>query len=162
MNHLSPQLQSKLLFVSKDCFPSKNNNVIKIDNDNEPYSYHVAKTKMYVFDQNDLGNFLLWYWHNDKESFLVDLSNIDYEKHWQYFSGNNQDFNIIYPDADTFNSNVIENPNMVQIYDNLITVNGIDHFINQVVIPNYKMIDIKKINNTYYKFATNCGTQIFM
>ena len=24
MNHLSTQLQTKLLFVSKDCFPSKN------------------------------------------------------------------------------------------------------------------------------------------
>jgi hypothetical protein len=160
MNHLSPQLQTKLLFESKERFFSSNNNVIKIDN--EPYSYYVAKTKMYVFDQNDLFDFLVWYWNNQKESFLVDLSDIDYEKPWKYFSNNNNGFVNLYPDADTFNSNVIENPNMVQIYDNLIAVNGIDDFINQVVLNKYKLMGIKKINNTYYKFATNCGTQIFM
>ncbi len=162
MNQLANDVQTKLLYVSKDCFPNNVNNIVmKIIN--EPYSYQISKTKMYVFDINDLLNFLIWYWHNQKETFLFDMSSI-YKKQWKYFYDNNVGgvFKDLYPDADTFNSNVIENVNMVQIYENLIGFNGINDFINELVIPNYKSMDIKKYSNTYYKFATNCGTQILI
>ncbi len=159
MNQLANDVQTKLLLVSKDYFPSNVNNVVQIAN--EPYSYQISKTKMYVFDLNDLSNFLTWYWNNHQESFLFDLSEI-YEKQWKYFYNTDNLFKNVYPDADTFNSNVIENANMVHIYDNIIAVNGINNFINQFVIPNYKSMDIKKYHNTYYKFAKNCGTQIFI
>lgn len=159
MNQLANNVQTKLLLVSKDYFPSNVNNVVQIAN--EPYSYQISKTKMYVFDLNDLSNFLTWYWNNHQESFLFDLSEI-YEKQWKYFYNTDNLFKNVYPDADTFNSNVIENANMVHIYDNIIAVNGINNFINQFVIPNYKSMDIKKYHNTYYKFAKNCGTQIFI
>ncbi len=159
MNQLANNVQTKLLLVSKDYFPSNVNNVVQIAN--EPYSYQISKTKMYVFDLNDLSNFLTWYWNNHQESFLFDLSEI-YHKQWKYFYNTDNLFKNAYPDADTFYSNVIENANMVHIYDNIIAVNGINNFINQFVIPNYKSMDIKKYHNTYYKFAKNCGTQIFI
>ncbi len=161
MNQLANDVQTKLLYVSKNYFGNGNNIVAKIIN--EPYSYQISKTKMYVFDQNNLFNFLIWYWHNQKETFLFDLSEI-YKKQWKYFYDNDVDgvFKNLYPDANTFNSNVIENVNIVQIYDNLIAVNGINNFINELVIINYKSMDIQKYSNTYYKFATNCGIQIIL
>jgi hypothetical protein len=51
---------------------------------------------------------------------------------------------------------------MVEIYDGLINVVGIDNFINCLIINKYKSMDFRKTNNIIYKFATDCGTQIFL
>lgn len=161
MNQLDRQLKSKLIHVSKQYFPvNTNNNVIKINH--EPYSYCISITKMYVFDQNDLVNFLIWYWNNYRESFLFDVYHISHKIQWKYFCDYNPGFIDLYPDTDTFRSNVFEQNDLVNIYSNLINVNGFNHFINNVVINNYKSMDIKKNYNKLYKFATDCGTQIFI
>ncbi len=159
MNQLDSSIKTKLLFESKERFSSNaDNTVLQIDN--EPYSFRISKTKMYVFDQDDLIDFLAWYWFNEKESFLVDLSDIDHKTQWKYFCDNNPGFIHLYPNPDSFTTNVYENVNLVNIYDNLVMVNGINHFINHVVLNKYKRMGIKKLNNIYYKFATNCGRQI--
>jgi hypothetical protein len=147
--------------MSKQYFPSNNNNnITKINN--EPYSYKIGKIKMYVFDENELFNFLTWYWYNSKESFLTDFCNINYKIPWKYFCEKIHEFKTNYPNVDTYNSNIIEQANMVEIYDGLINVVGIDNFINCLIINKYKSMDFRKTNNIIYKFATDCGTQIFL
>ncbi len=154
MNQLDKQLQTKLLYISNQYF-SSNGNIDFIKIADEPYTYKISRTKMYVFNENELLDFLMWYWFNEQESFIFDSINIDYKKHWKYFSDNNPGFRNLYPDADTFNSNVIEQPNAFNTYNNLININGINHFINHVIIDKYKLMDIKKNKNVYYKFAKN-------
>ncbi len=61
MNQLDSSIKTKLLFESKERFSSNaDNTVLQIDN--EPYSFRISKTKMYVSDQDDLIDFLAWYW----------------------------------------------------------------------------------------------------
>jgi hypothetical protein len=153
--------RSKLFYVSNQYFPSHTiqKNIIKINN--EPYSYWIDKTKMYVFCENELFDFLVWYWNFCKESFLVDFCNINYSIPWKYFCNKITDFKTNYPNVDTYNSNIIEKDNLVEIYNDLINVVGLDNFINSIVIHKYKLMSIKKTNNVLYKFATDCGKQIF-
>lgn len=153
--------QSKLFYASNQYFPSHTikKNIIKINN--EPYSYWIDKTKMYVFEEDKLFDFLVWYWNFDKESFLIDFCDINYSIPWKYFCDKIPDFKTNYPNVDIYNSNIIEQANMVDIYDDLINVVGLDNFINCIVIKKYKTMGIKKTNNVLYKFATDCGKQIF-
>ena len=157
---IDKKILSKILNISKEYFPYKtNNNIIKINN--EPYSYWIGKTKMYIFNQDELFNFLVWYWDNCRESFLVDFCNIDYDKPWKYFCEKVPGFKTNYPNVDIYNSNIIEQHNLVEIYDGLINIVGIDDFINCLIKQSIKSMGFRKTNNIIYKFATNCGTQIF-
>ena len=164
MTYFEKKIEKKVLYESNQYFPSHTNkkgNIIKIAN--EPYSYWIDKTKMYIFEDNELFNFLTWYWYNYTESFIFDFCNIDYEIPWKYFSDIVTNFKYNYPNLESYNTNIIQQPNLVSIYNNLINVNGINDFINNVIFKNnnYKLMDFKKINNVIYKFATDSGTQIF-
>lgn len=150
---LDKKIQSKLLYKSKQYFITTNNNITKINN--EQYSYLAGNIKIYVFDKDELFNFLSWYWYNYRNEFLFDSCNIDYHVHWKYFNQKNQNFIDQYPSVEIFQKNVIEKNNMVELFENLINICGINNFLNDVIIPKYKIFDIKKIENTFYKFATN-------
>ena len=138
-----------------------NNTFKKIEN--EPYSYQISKCKVYVFENTELMSFLDWYWVNQKESFLYDIcAYIDIDLQWKYFKDRIPGFINDYPNSDFFEKNIIEPANMVELYENLININGINDFLNNLIIKKYKQIQIKKLNNIYYKFATNCLEQIFL
>jgi hypothetical protein len=125
MTYFEVKIEKKILYESNQYFPSytdKKGKIIKIAN--EPYSYWIDKTKMYIFEDNELFNFLTWYWYNYTESFIFDFCNIDYEIPWKYFSKTFPNFKNNYPYVDSYNTNIIEQPNLVTIYYNLINVNG--------------------------------------
>lgn len=163
MTYFDKKIEYKIFYQSNQYFPisTKINKIIKVEN--EPYSYWIDKTKIYIFENNDLFNFLTWYWYNYKESFIFDFCDIIYNIPWKYFCEKIPNFKEKYPTVDDYNSQLIHKKNLVEIYDNLIIIVGLDNFINDVIIKNkkYKSMEFRKINNIIYKFATDCGTQIF-
>lgn len=164
MSYLNKKIENKILYESYERFPTntnKNGTITKIVN--EPYSYWVDKTKMYIFENDKLFEFLTWYWHNYKESFLIDFCDIEYEIPWKYFCKQIPNFKEKYLTVEQYDSNIIQQTYLIEIYDKLVNVVGLDNFINDVILSKnkYKSMGFKKTNNVIYKFATNCGTQIF-
>ena len=163
MEHFNGKINSQLLKESSKYFtPSYiNKNIAKIND--EPYSYWIGSTKMYVFYEDDIIPFMIWYWYNVKDSFILDICNINYDILYKYFCDKISNFKINYPTVDEYNKNIIENPECTNKFEELITVSGgIDNFITDVIIfkNRYKTMGVKKINNVKFLFATNCGTQI--
>jgi hypothetical protein len=164
MEQFNKKINSQLLKVSQQYFtPSyiHKDNITKIDD--ELYSYWIGAAKMYVFDENDIIPFMIWYWHNVKDSFVVDICNINYDIQYKYFCDKIPNFKIIYPTVDEYNKNIIENSECINKFEEIINDSGgIYNFITDVIIfkNRYKTMGIKKTNNINYLFATNCGTQI--
>ena len=159
MEQFNGKINSQLLKESRKYFtPSYiNNNIVKIND--EPYSYWIGATKMYVFDENDIIPFMIWYWCNVRDSFVLDICNIDNYIPYKYFCDKIINFKINYPTVDEYNKNIIENPECMNKFEELISVSGgIDNFIINVIIfkNRYKTIGIKKTNNIKYLFSTNC------
>lgn len=165
MTHFEKKIEKAILYQTSKIFPvntSDKGQIIKIEND--PYSFWADNTKMYIFEINEVHNFLTWYWHNYKETFIFDIcANVNNKIAWQYFCKTDSNFIHTYPSVDTYNTEVIEHKDLISIFENLINVNGIDDFVtNFILTKNYnRMMDFKKTNNTIYKFATNSGSQIF-
>lgn len=164
MEQIDKKIFSHLLQVSGKYFiPSHKyeNNITKITE--EPYSYWIGSTKMYVFNQNDIITFLIWYWHTYRDSFIVDICNIKYDIHYKYFCDKIPNFKINYPTVNEYGKNIIENSNCMDIFEEIINVSGgIDNFITDVIIPKnrYKKMGIRKTNDINFFFAHNCETQI--
>lgn len=165
MSYFDKKIEKKILNYSYNYFPTHTNmngNITKIVN--EPYSYWVDETKMYIFEKDELFNFLTWYWYNNKDTFFFDLVDLDYDETvWKYFCNKIPNFKINYPTDESYYTSIIENTNGVEIFDNLINIVGLDNFINDVLIKknNYKVLNYNITKNIIYKFATHCGTQIF-
>lgn len=139
MEFLDNKLEKKLLYLTNQYFPShinKNGKIVKILN--KPYSYWIDRTKIYIFENDELFNFLTWYWYNCKETFLIDFCNIDYEIPWKYFCEKIPNFKINYPSVDSYNSDIIEKRDADEIFDELIYNVGIDDFINNVILKKNK------------------------
>jgi hypothetical protein len=160
MELINNENKSRLLYIIGQRFTLKSNNIIKIID--EPYSYKVDNIKIYIFDKDEMYNFLIWYWNNCKETFIFDFCNIKYEIPWKYFCENITDFKINYCDVDAYQKNIIENNNLVNIYDNLVNNVGLDNFIKNIIIKYYNSMDFIKNKNIIIKFSTNCGTQIYL
>lgn len=164
MELFNEKINSQLLKESRKYFtPSyiNKNNISKIND--EPYSYWIGAVKMYVFDENDIIPFMIWYWYNNINSFVVDICNINYDIPYKYFYDKILNFKLNYPTVDEYNKNIIENPECINKFEELISLSGgINNFITNVLVfkNRYKTIGIKKTNNINYLFATNCGTQI--
>jgi hypothetical protein len=161
MEHFNKKINSHLLKECREYYPYNNNNITKIND--EPYSYWIGSVKMYVFDEGEIIAFMSWYWYNKRDSFFFDICNINYEIPYKYFCDKIPDFKINYPTVDEYSNNIIENPECMNIYEEIISVSGgIDNFITNVIIfkNRYKKIGIKKTNNIKYFFATDCGTKI--
>ena len=158
------KILKKILQISEQYFPCNNDVIMKIQN--ELFSYQIGKIKMYIFDSNDDINFLLWYWENDKNEFLLDLfstkSNINLV--WKYFKQKIIEFSNDYANLNIFTKNVIENANLVNIIQNYIDIVGINNFINKVILNNNKLksFGIKKHIGIRYKFATKNFCQIII
>lgn len=165
MEYFNEKINKQLLKESCAYFPSSylhKNNIAKINN--EPYSYWIGNVKMYVFDKNDINSFIIWYWYNVRNSFVVDFCNINYNISYKYFCDKIPNFKINYPTVDEYNKNIIENIEYMNKFEELInTSGGINNFITDVIIfkNRYKTMGIKKTKNIKYLFATDCGTQIF-
>lgn len=65
----------KFLKYQKKYHPYNDKILKKIQN--ELFSYQIGKIKMFIFDSNDTMNFLLWYWENEREEFVLDLFSTD-------------------------------------------------------------------------------------
>jgi hypothetical protein len=164
MTHFEKKIEKTILHQTSKLFPvktSEKGQITKVED--EAYSYWVDGTKVYIFEMNEVHNFLTWYWNNCKETFIFDIcTNIDNKVHWKYFCKTVSNFINTYPSIETYNTEVIEHKDLIPIFENLINVNGIDDFItNFISTKNNKLMDFKKTNNTIYKFATNVGSQIF-
>lgn len=165
MTHFEKKTEKAILSKASQVFPVNTNEkgkIIKIEG--EPYSFWADNTKLYIVGIDEVHNFLTWYWHNCKETFIFDIcSNVDNKIPWQYFCKTVPNFANTYPSAETYNNEVIEQPDLTTIFENLVNVNGIDDFItNFILTKKYnKLLDFNKTNSTIYKFATNFGSQIF-
>lgn len=158
------KIEKTILFQTSQLFPvntSEKGKITKIEG--EAYSYWVDSTKVYIFEINEVHNFLTWYWNNCKETFIFDIcTNIDNKIPWKYFCKTVSNFINNYPTVESY-ANVVEQKDLIVIFENLINVNGIDDFINNFILTKKynKLMDFKKTNNTIYKFARNSGSQIF-
>jgi len=154
----------KILYLSKNVFSSNSNDIEKINE--EPHSYKIGNTKMYIFEKKDLMDFLLWYYDNYREEFLLDLlfNNKNIKIVWKYFTANINGFTDNYPNVEIFENNIIRSNNMTNIIHNLIESVGIIKIINDVIIFKNRQlsIGIRFIRNTMYKFATDKLIQIFL
>lgn len=151
-----------LRFLANDYFPSySNGTIVKIQN--EQFSYMVGRVKAYAINDYEINDFLMWYWNNKKEHFITDIIlNTSYNNQWKYFSKKINDFNTIYQNPVSFNTNLIENNNGIEMYENLINVVGINNFINEFIQNKYKIIGLHKRKNCYFKFAYENGHLVLM
>lgn len=165
MTHFEKKIEKTILFQTSEVFPNTatvKGQIIKVEE--EPHSFWVDRAKLYIFEIHEVPTFLSWYWHNCKETFIFDIvSNGDNKITWKYFCKTVSNFAMNYPSVEVYNANVIEHKELITIFENIINVNGVDAFINDFILTKKynKLMDFKKTQNTIYKFATNCGKQIF-
>jgi hypothetical protein len=136
--------------------------------ENEPFSYWIdcaygnECAKIYIFEEGQIADFLEWYWINDIESFIFDMSNINDKLCWDYFAQYTDVFKDQYPKPDNY-TQLISHPNLVEIIQSFVAINGHQHMIQHLILTQNKLrsINIKHIKQTYYKFACKVGTQIY-
>lgn len=123
---------------------------------NEPYSYWIGATKMYVFDETETVPFLMWRWQNEKNSFILDIFLNDFENSiYKYFCENMDDFKTNYPLADDFTKNIIETPQMNVLFEGLVCMSGgIERFIAEVIVKHINKL-VYKIKNIRYAIVNN-------
>jgi hypothetical protein len=136
---------SKLLYEKNQVFgaSSSSKGVIK-KIESEPYSYSVETCKIHVFKNDELRDFMKWYFENDRHEFLFDfLSKDGGNACHKYFKMNGVDYNI-------------------ELFDHFDEwVKDIDHFLD-FCIGQYKKFDIYKRKDWFFHFATKKGIQIFI
>ena len=65
------KILEKILYLKNQYFPSNDKTIYEINN--EPFSYKISNTKMYIFEKSELNNFLLWYYESDVNEFIIDI-----------------------------------------------------------------------------------------
>lgn len=156
------KILEKILYLKNQYFPSNDKTIYEINN--EPFSYKISNTKMYIFEKSELNNFLLWYYESDVNEFIIDICSYNSKIIWKYFIKNIDGFINDYKDFETFEKEIIENKNMTEIIKKYFEIRGINHFINNINISKNinKEFEFKCFENTIYKFATKNLSQIFM
>ncbi len=139
----------------------KENPIEKIES--EPYSYWIGCTKVFIFEPGELFNFLIWYYENYKESFLMELLYLQKRDIYNYFRHHNDGFRSEFPRIENFD-NIYQHDNYINVMEQLIYEQGHGPFITKILMneSRYGSIEIKKLNeHVMYKYCRIDGDYVY-
>lgn len=139
----------------------KENPIEKIGTD--PYSYWIGCTKVFVFEPDELFNFLIWYYENYKESFLMELLYLQKRDIYNYFRQHNEGFRSEFPRLESFDS-IYQHDNYTNVMEELIFEQGHGLFITKLLMDESRLraIEIRKLNDfVMYKYCRVDGDYVY-
>jgi len=105
-----------------------------------------------LIDETEMVPFLIWWWENEKTSFIIDiLDNMNEKNIYKYFCANINDFK---KSSFLDFQKMIENEEFDRTFEGFVCLSGgIESFITAVLLDKNRGL-FRRIKNIRYRFAT--------